>query len=300
MTQFGGKEPWMEPMNKFLASARPEFKSFVDQICSISTEKSAQNVSPSYATPNQILGRLPPTSREGFPSLPYLIDSPKNFAALIDLWLSRVPDEGGIEQLPSDDVLHIFHQHCKTLQSRTDKCLDDAEQAERPSEGLQLQWEHLLEEREKSSTFYDESNSTSKPSTPLGEPPSSTVPFHLRTTRDPSASLPRAFSPQASSEVQEEGEDTPPSSASFTWDQSRTPFSSETHDPETRASTSSSKNSSTLSFNPAENGRVRPGPPSREGSGGKTRFLDFGSRSKRRNKDRDGSTTPREEHRNEF
>ena len=291
----------MEPMNKFLLSARPEFKNFVDSICSIPTDKSTQLVSPSYATPIQILGRLPPTSREGFPSLPFLIDSAKNFAALVNWWLSHLPEEEVISHLAEDDVLRIFHEECKELQQRTDRCLADAEQAERPTEGLQSQWEHLLEEREKSRTFYDESTSTSKPSTPLGEPSQSTLPYHLRNTSTPFS---RPFSPRASNEVQEEQEEqeeTPPSSASVIWDQSRTPFSSQNREPETRTSTSSSKNSSTLSLNPMENGRVRPNCPSRENSAGKTRFLDFASRSSRKkNQNRDGSTTPREEYRNEF
>lgn len=38
MTTFGSKEPWMEPMNKFLTKNRAEFKEFIDSICAIPAE----------------------------------------------------------------------------------------------------------------------------------------------------------------------------------------------------------------------------------------------------------------------
>ena len=91
MSTFGAKEPWMEPMNRFLQSSRPEFKAFVDQICSVPSERPSQAVPASFATPIQILGRLPPTSREGFPSLPFLIDSAKSFDFLVAPEASKRP-----------------------------------------------------------------------------------------------------------------------------------------------------------------------------------------------------------------
>ena len=77
----------MEPMNAFLTSHRQEFKSFVDELCSISADHRTSTIPPSYATPITILGRLPGTSREGFPSLPYLIDQARECAGLVDVWL---------------------------------------------------------------------------------------------------------------------------------------------------------------------------------------------------------------------
>lgn len=295
MTQFGGKEPWMEPMNKFIVSARQEFKAFVDAVCSIPTTDRSAIVSPSYATPTQILGRLPPTSREGFLSLPFLIDSSKNFAALVNLWLSKT-SENAMQQLPIDDGLKLFDQHCRELRARTIRCLESAEQAERPTGGLQSKWEQLLEERERQGTFYDETNDSSKPSTPSADPQTTTLPFHTKSNRDSFVPFVRSFSPQQSTGATEHDDDTPPSSASFTWDTNRNPFSGQDRNPETRASTSDSKESSTLSYDPLENTRQRPLPPHREGSGsGRSRLLDF-----RRKKDRDGPTTPRDEHRPDF
>ncbi|KAI2624976.1 Rho GTPase activation protein [Hypoxylon sp. NC1633] len=86
LSTFGKKESWMEPMNKFLSIHRQPFKDYIDQMCSIPTERNLVAVPASYSTPVTILGRLSPISREGFPSLPYLIDHPRNYAALVKLW----------------------------------------------------------------------------------------------------------------------------------------------------------------------------------------------------------------------
>jgi hypothetical protein len=152
MATFGIKEPWMEPMNQFLTSNRPGFKKFVDNICSVPTDRSTMSIPPSYATPITILARLPPTSREGFPSLPYLIDHARNFAALVRLWLdsSQIPVE---EVLEGD--LRKFHDMCTDLQQRTTEYLQRAEQADRPNSRLSLRWEDIVEQIETSTIFDD-------------------------------------------------------------------------------------------------------------------------------------------------
>ena len=68
----------MEPMNKFVAASTNQFRSFVDSICSVSSSQIASaKLEPQYAAPNQIRGRLPALSREGLPSLPFLLDKAK-------------------------------------------------------------------------------------------------------------------------------------------------------------------------------------------------------------------------------
>ena len=111
MTTFGSKEPWMDPMNIFISSSKTEFRSFIDQICSVPLKAPAKAVSPSYATPIQMLGRLPATSREGFPSLPYLIDSAQRFANLVSLWLGHFP-ASKFENEVTQQPLHDFHDAC--------------------------------------------------------------------------------------------------------------------------------------------------------------------------------------------
>lgn len=296
MSSFGNKEPWMEPMNKFLVTHRSDFKSFVDQVCSIPSERQSWAVSPSYATPIQILGRLPSTSREGFPSLPFLIDSARNFAALISLWLeasvTRMIDAKGI-----NGNLLKFHNLCLELQQRTKDCLNKAEQAERPSGKMEVKWEELVEQIERSSTFYDES--VSKPTTPSAE----TMMGGTATAESKRSSMIHSSRPKPAlqpTEVEnEEDEDTPASSVSVTWNQSRLPFTQQRRT-ETRESAGSSKNSSTYSLDPSEAVRVRQSPPPKD-PGAKYRFFDFvGGSSRRKGKDRDGSQGQQEEPRNEF
>jgi hypothetical protein len=125
MTTFGSKEPWMDPMNIFIGSSKAEFRSFIDQICSVPLKPPTKAVSPSYATPIQMLGRLPATSREGFPSLPYLIDSAQRFANLVSLWLGHFP-ASGFENEVVQQPLHDFHNACLEIHQLTSKAVQSA------------------------------------------------------------------------------------------------------------------------------------------------------------------------------
>jgi len=142
----------MEPMNSFLNASRQSFKNFIDAICSVSSLNSPSGaaltlLTPSYSTPIQILGRLPPTSREGFPSLPYLIDHAKNFALLVNIWLDGTKGNAHNIQATDGDLL-AFHNLCVALHQRTQDCLNKAERAERPSSNLDWQWEELVDRLE--------------------------------------------------------------------------------------------------------------------------------------------------------
>lgn len=154
MSTFGQKEEWMEPMNRFLASHRQAVKDYIDGICSIPSERNIFAVPASYQTPITILARLPPTSREGFPSLPYLIDHARNFAALVRLWLEAT-SHSFPSQVFEGDVAQ-FNQYCIDLQRRTDECLMKAE-GDRNADQLSLQWEDIVESLQ-STTVHDVAN----------------------------------------------------------------------------------------------------------------------------------------------
>lgn len=276
----------MEPMNKFLISHRSAFKQFVDAICAIPADRPAPIVTPSYATPIQILGRLPSTSREGFPSLPFLIDHSRSFATLTGVWLEGAPER--LAELENvDPVVLKFHNLALRLQHRTKECLSKAEQAERPSVNLEVKWEELLESMERYATFYDDESldKTTPPATEQPNPrPPSIAGSHRNSigyfsSRPP---IPRRSTDHGPAEA--DGDDTPPSSSSATWDQSRVPFTMPRWS-EPRESTSSSKNSSTYSLDYSDASKGRRSSVSRENSG-KYRFFDFGS-SRRKAKDRD-------------
>lgn len=293
----------MEPMNRFLNGHRTEFKQFVDSICAIPADRPAPIVTPSYATPIQILGRLPPPSREGFPSLPFLIDHARSFANLIRIWLDCVPqklDETG----EIDPAVRKFHEMAVRLHERTKECLSKAEQAERPSGNLEVKWEELVDAMERSATFYDES---SKPATPAAETAvagSTSVTGSHRNSIGYFASRPGL--PRRSTDYAAEGadDDTPPSSSSATWDQSRMPFSIPRWS-EPRDSTGSSKNSSTYSLEYHDSSKARRSSMTRESresrETSKYRFFDFvPAPSRRKAKDRDQAQQSREELRNEI
>ena len=277
MSTFGAKEPWMEPMNKFLQTSRPEFKAFVDKICSVPSERPSQAVSASYATPIQILARLPPTSREGFPSLPFLIDSAKSFASLISLWLQKSPSNLHTK-VEKDNALHRFHELCTEIQQRTIDCLSSAEPAERPSGGLEPQWERLLEERER---YAASDEGTSPPVLPADDARPGICRMEPVAKHTAKGLFVRPPTPPPMPRVSNERQpDTPWTSASAVGYQNR-PIDSRTRPKETRESASSSKNSSTRSVEAVESSRSRSNTGNRDGSS-KHRFKDFVSGSARR------------------
>ena len=153
-------------MNRFLKATRREFKDFIDQICAIPSERRSQAVPASYATPIHMLARLSPPSREGFASLPYLIDSPRSFALLVSLWQQNAPQDlqGKLE---SDSAFCSFYDLCHRLDQATRDCLTNAEPAEKPAAGGDPRWERLMQEQETVTTFYEDSGSV--PATPVAE-----------------------------------------------------------------------------------------------------------------------------------
>lgn len=150
LSTFGKKESWMEPMNKFLTIHRQPFKDYIDNMLSIPTERIVVAVPASYSTPVTILGRLSPVSREGFPSLPYLIDYPRNYAALVKLWLESSHKSNTTDPSDFDAELAEFHVICLDLQKRSDECLARMEARRAATESESIVMEDLAEALEKS------------------------------------------------------------------------------------------------------------------------------------------------------
>lgn len=152
LSTFGQKEAWMEPMNRFLAQNRQTVKAFIDNICSIPADRSRIPPPASYSTPLAILKRLPHTSREGFPSLPYLIDEARTYAALVRFWLEAVAGDAARVAEFSGDLL-AFHNECVALQKRADECLRRAEAEAKVEEPPELKWTDILRSLERSSAL---------------------------------------------------------------------------------------------------------------------------------------------------
>lgn len=147
LSKFGQKEPWMEPMNRFLTAATPEFKTFIEEICSWSASQGPRH-EPQYQAATQVKLRLPPLSREGLPSLPFLLDCPRSLAVLVDLWVENAP--ANIADTGVEDSVHAFHKICLDLKERTRDCMADAETAQEPNKTHERQWQKMLSEQPKS------------------------------------------------------------------------------------------------------------------------------------------------------
>lgn len=283
----------MEPMNRFLISHRSEFKQFVDEVCAIPADRPIPTVTPSYVTPIQILGRLPVTSREGFPSLPFLIDHSRSFAVLTNLWFEGASESFAEISEYDPDILR-FHNMALRVRQLTKDCLREAEQAERPSGDLEVKWEELLDSMEKcSTTIHEDDTGLDKPNTrpppppPEPEPPSIDPKLssvggggsHRSSIFGSRLPLPR----RSTDHPTDNDGDAPPNSASAGCDQGRVAFTMPRWS-EPRESTGSSKNSSTYSLDYSDVSKGRRSSLSRESSS-KYRFFDWGS--KRKAKDRE-------------
>ena len=213
MASFGTKEHWMEPMNQFFTQHRESFKGFVDDVCYVPTPLISSSFSQSdgssptsiggvasaethlsYTTPMTIMHRLPPTSREGFPSLPYLIDQARCFAELVQLWLETTSQTSEQHEISttgkpqmslmqaiqtSEGDLKAFHDVCSTLHARTQECLSRAERAERPNSALSFRWDELIDQLERPASIDDTRSSFDKVADRIATDPSIAAAPHL-------------------------------------------------------------------------------------------------------------------------
>jgi hypothetical protein len=245
MTTFGNKEPWMDPMNIFIGSSKAEFRNFIDQICSVPLKAATKAVSPSYATPIQMLGRLPATSREGFPSLPYLIDSAQRYANLVSLWLDHFPADHFENEAP-DQHLRDFHDSCLEIQQRTGDAMNSP--GSQHVSGGRLDRNKDLTVGEESTHLVTEFNGIpTRPSKPLtGTTAGSNGLRRANHTRN--ASFLDSPSPLDRQEaVGPADDDTTSSPGSIAFDQTRLP-SSRLNMNDVQGSSTNSKSSSTISF----------------------------------------------------
>jgi hypothetical protein len=244
----------MDPMNIFIGSSKAEFRSFIDQICSVPLKAPTKAVSPSYATPIQMLGRLPATSREGFPSLPYLIDSAQRFANLVSLWLHHVPAEQ-FEKESADQPLHNFHNACLEIQQRTGDAMKSTSHQHGSSRGLDPNKDLNFEE-ESTYSITDFTGIPVRPSRPSTDTKASNN--GLRANHIRHGSFLDSPSPLDRQEgVDPADDETTSSPASGAFDQAHLPFSRLNMN-DVHGSSTNSKSSSTISFHRPLVPRSRP------------------------------------------
>lgn len=89
MAVFGAKEPWMSAMNPFLQANWSSFEDFIAHLCGKPDTARQEWTSTDcdlYAVPTSSRKNLsPPIVKEGVPSLPFLIDLPRELSALAAL-----------------------------------------------------------------------------------------------------------------------------------------------------------------------------------------------------------------------
>ena len=86
-SSFGQKEPWMQPMNAFVSDCSEGLVDFLEYVSTPAdpTAHRQEWTSPHaavYTIPNRLRDALPSISREEIPSLPHLVDLPKELGAL--------------------------------------------------------------------------------------------------------------------------------------------------------------------------------------------------------------------------
>ena len=105
-------------------------------MCTPPTDSMDVPLQPALATPLMILSRLPPTSREGIPNLPFLLDKPKECVNLIHLWLRLVVQSRHGQSHTAIDFgklsppMRHFHEICVRLEAKTRHLVKLAEQWE--------------------------------------------------------------------------------------------------------------------------------------------------------------------------
>lgn len=122
MSGYGGKEKWILPMGTLSAEYEDQFTTFIDQICD-ATNLTGPRQPAQYSGPALIKSRLDPLSQEGIPTLPFLIDQPREYAGLVKLWNRHLlpplsanqKKHHSIDVAKLSDATRAFHAACVQL-----------------------------------------------------------------------------------------------------------------------------------------------------------------------------------------
>jgi hypothetical protein len=137
MSGYGGKEKWILPMGTLSAEYEDQFTSFIDQICD-TTNSSGPRHPAQYSGPALVKSRLDALSQEGIPTLPFLIDQPREYAGLVKLWNRQVFPPGltdtkkhhSIDVTKLSDAARAFHMACVQLNIKTVNLVETAVERE--------------------------------------------------------------------------------------------------------------------------------------------------------------------------
>jgi len=137
MSGFGGKEKWILPMGTLSAEYEDQFTSFIDQICD-ATNLTGPRQPAQYSGPALVKSRLDQLGQEGIPTLPFLIDQPREYAGLVKLWNRQLfPPLSTAQKIRNSiDVAKLsestreFHLACVQLHLKTVTLVETAVERE--------------------------------------------------------------------------------------------------------------------------------------------------------------------------
>jgi len=138
MSGYGGKEKWILPMGTLSAEYEDQFTSFIDQICD-TANLTGPTQPAQYTGPALVRSRLDALSQEGIPTLPFLIDQPRELAGLVKLWnrhLFPPLTSNSQKRHPSIDIaklsepMRAFHTVCVQLNMKMVGLVDTAVEKE--------------------------------------------------------------------------------------------------------------------------------------------------------------------------
>lgn len=137
MSGYGGKEKWILPMGTLSAEYEDQFTTFIDQLC-VNPLSSGPRQPAQYSGPAMIKSRLDPLSQEGIPTLPFLIDPPREYAGLVKLWNRQLfpplsPNQAkhnSVDTAKLSDSLRAFHSACIQINTRTLELVETAVERE--------------------------------------------------------------------------------------------------------------------------------------------------------------------------
>ena len=137
MSGYGGKEKWILPMGTLSAEYEDQFTAFIDQICDTSGITGPRHPA-QYSGPALVKSRLDALSQEGIPTLPFLIDEPRELAGLVKLWNRQLCpplsanslNHHSIDPAKLSDAARDFHFACVQVNTKMTELVETAVERE--------------------------------------------------------------------------------------------------------------------------------------------------------------------------